>query len=358
MTLLAFEEAYVERIWGGEKLRTLYGKATPTGVLVGEAWMVADHMQHVSIVADGPEAGRTLHEMLEEDAGRILGSRAHLTIHGRFPLLLKLLDAGDKLSIQVHPDDRDARRLKEPDVGKTEMWYVLHGDEDSELYCGMSHDVTRKSLMGAIESGTVADLLRCIPAREGTAVFLPAGTVHFIGGGCVLAEIQQNSDIVYRIDDWGRVQADGSPRELHVDRALEVTHFGSRHDGAAKPLCYRAGGANVSVLAACNYFAGESVAVSGSYICDSRGETFSLLLGTSGSVAVRAGDDERGLDPACAFMVPGSTAKFTVEGEGSFLRFWVPDLDRDIVQPLLEAGHSREAIVALGGDPGTSDLGG
>lgn len=359
MTLLAFEEMYVERMWGGEKFRTLYGKATPAGVPIGEAWMVADHMQHVSVVADGPDAGRTLREMLAEDAGRILGTRPQLTIHGRFPLLLKLLDAGDKLSIQVHPDDRDARRLNEPDVGKTEMWYVLHGEKDCELYCGMSRDVTRKSFAGAIVSGTVADLLTRIPAQEGTVVFVPAGTVHAIGGGCVLAEIQQSSNLTYRIDDWGRVQPNGSPRELHLDRALEVTHFGSRHNGAAKPLSYGSGVADVSVLTACEYFAAESVGVSGSYNCVSRGETFSLLLGISGTVAVRAGDDERVLNPACALMVPGSTAEFSVEGEGSFLRFSVPDLGRDIVHPLLEAGHSREAITALGGgDPGTRGHGG
>ncbi len=354
MTLIAFEEMYVDRMWGGERLRALYGKATPTGDPIGEAWMVADHMEHVSVVRDGPDAGRTLREMLEEDAGRILGTRPHLTIHDRFPLLLKLLDAGDKTSIQVHPDDDDAERLGEPDVGKTEMWYVLHGAEDCELYCGMPRDVTRDVLAGAIKSGTVADLLTRIPARKGTAVFVPAGTVHAIGGGCVLAEIQQNSDITYRIDDWGRVGADGKPRKLHTGRALEVTHFGSRHDGAAKPLSHRSGGAEVAVLTACKYFAAESVEVSGRYVCDSRGETFSLLLGTSGRVAVQVGGDERVLNPACALMVPGSTERFSAEGEGSFLRFSVPDVDRDIVHPLLKAGHTLDEIAGLTG----SDLGG
>ncbi len=354
--LLKFTEHYVERIWGGERLRALYDKATPTGVPIGEAWLIADHMQHVSVVADGPEAGRTLRDMLEQDAGRILGTRVRLTIHGRFPLLLKLLDAGDKLSVQVHPDDRDAQRLNERDVGKTEMWYVLHGEDRSELYCGVSSAVTRERFAEAVEDGTVADLITRIPAREGTAVLVPAGTVHAIGGGCLLAEIQQNSDITYRIDDWGRVQSDGSPRKLHVDRALEVTNFGSRHAGAAKPLAYTSGSSEVSVLAACKYFAAESVRVTGRYTCDTRGETFTLLLGTSGTLRVSGNDDFRELKPACALMVPGSVTEFTVEGEGSLLKYFVPDLDRDIMRPLLRAGHPREAIIALGGDPRVSDL--
>lgn len=356
MNLLAFEEAYVERIWGGDRLRTQYGKPTTPGVPIGESWMIADHAQHVSVVTDGPHAGRTLRELLEEDAAGLLGSRARLTPHGRFPLLLKLLDAGDKLSVQVHPDDEDARRLGEPDVGKTEMWYVLQGDEGSELYCGLPTDVTRERFKEAISSGNCADLLARFPATEGTSVFVPAGTVHAIGGGCLLAEIQQNSDITYRIYDWDRVGADGSERELHIERALEVTHFGSLHSGPARPLSYASGTSEVSVLAACKYFAAERVRVTRSYTCTTRGETFALLLGTSGAVQVRCNDDERELKPGCALMVPGSVPEFTIEGEGSLLKYSVSDLDRDIMHPLVDAGHPREAIIALGGDQGVSDF--
>lgn len=356
MGLLAFQEGYVERMWGGQKLRTVYGKQTPRDVPVGEAWMIADHPQHVSVVADGPESGRTLRELLEEDAPSILGSRARLTIHGRFPLLLKLLDAGDKLSIQVHPGDDDAKRLDEADVGKTEMWYVLQGDPGSELYCGMSPSVTRSDFEAALADGTVPELLTRFPASEGTAVFVPAGTVHAIGGGCLLAEIQQNSDITYRLDDWGRVQADGTPRSLNVEKALEVTRFGSRHAGAARPLNYSAGDAEVSILAACRYFAGELIGVHDSYTCETYGETFNLLLGRTGPLEVRAGTDEHTLAPGCALMVRGSAAGFSVEGDGALLRYYVPDLERDIVQRLLDAGHAREAIAALGGDPDSGDL--
>lgn len=358
MALLAFEEEYIERMWGGQKLRTVYGKETPDDTLVGEAWMIADHPQHISVVAAGPDAGRTLRDLLEEDPARILGVRARLTVHGRFPLLLKLLDAGDALSIQVHPDDDDALRLGEPDVGKTEMWYVLQGDEGSELYCGMSAEVTREAFEGELARGTVGGMLTRIPALQGTAVFVEAGTVHAIGGGSLLAEIQQNSDLTYRLDDWGRVQSDGTPRELHVEKAIEVTHFGSRHHGASKPLAYAVGTAEIAVLAACRYFAAERVTLSDDLAVNTGGESFTLLLGQTGTIAVEAEGETRPLPPGSALMVTGSTARFTVSGEGSFLKYYVPGLQADIVQPLLGAGHTRVDIVALGGDPGTSDLAG
>ena len=356
VTLLAFEEGYVERMWGGDKLRRIYHKATPGGARIGEAWMIADHPQHVSVVADGPHKGQTLRQLLEDDPARILGTRAQLTVHGRFPLLLKLLDAGDKLSIQVHPDDEAALRWGESDVGKREMWYVLQSDEDSMLYCGMRPETTREEFEAALIAGSLADLLIRFPAREGTAVFVDAGTVHAIGGGSLLAEIQQNSDLTYRVDDWGRVQPDGTPRDLDLEKAMDVTQFGSKHTGAARPAAYTSGAARISVLAACRHFAAERVDLASRYHCDTRGESFVLLLGISGDFTVKSQGTAHDLKPGSALMVAGSATDFNVEGTGSFLRYYVPDLEADIRQPLSAAGHLEDTIVRLGGDPDTSDL--
>ena len=356
VTLLAFEEGYVERMWGGDKLRRIYHKATPGGARIGEAWMIADHPQHVSVVADGPHKGQTLRQLLEDDPARILGTRAQLTVHGRFPLLLKLLDAGDKLSIQVHPDDEAALRWGESDVGKREMWYVLQSDEDSMLYCGMRPETTREEFEAALIAGSLADLLIRFPAREGTAVFVDAGTVHAIGGGSLLAEIQQNSDLTYRVDDWGRVQPDGTPRDLDLEKAMDVTQFGSKHTGAARPAAYTSGAARISVLAACRHFAAERIDLAGRYHCDTRGESFVLLLGISGDCTVKSQGTAHDLKPGSALMVAGSATDFNVEGTASFLRYYVPDLEADIRRPLSAAGHLEDTIVRLGGDPDTSDL--
>jgi mannose-6-phosphate isomerase len=354
--ILAFEEGYVPRMWGGTRMREVYHKPTPADQPIGEAWLVADHAQHESVVKDGPLAGRTLRQLLQEDAAAILGSRARLTVHGRFPLLLKLLDAGEELSIQVHPDDAAAARLREPDVGKTEMWYVIEGRAESLLYCGLPPEVDAAQFESARSRGRLADLMTRIPAQPDTAVFVPAGTVHAIGAGCLLAEIQQNSDLTYRIDDWGRTQPDGTPRELHIEKALNVTRFGSRHAGAAHPLAYDVPGARINVLAACRYFAAEHIAVSGGTHFDMHGESFQLCLGLDGRLTVIADGAERALAPGEALLVAGRCAAMEVRGQGAFLRYYVPDLARDTVRPLRAAGHSVEAIVALGGDASTSDI--
>jgi len=343
-------------MWGGTRLRDVYGKATPAGQKIGEAWLIADHAEHESVVKNGPLAGRTLRELLQADARAILGTRAELTIHGRFPLLLKLLDAGDKLSVQVHPDDAAAKELNEPDVGKTEMWYIIEGEPGSELWCGKPPEVDAEAFEAARGSGNLGELLTRIEARPGTSVFVPAGTVHAIGGGCLLAEIQQNSDLTYRIDDWGRVQADGTPRTMQLDKAMQVTRFGSRHAGPAQPLSYERDGARVDVLAACRYFVAERVTVSSETTFDTRGDSFQLCLGLEGSLVVSAGDAERDLAPGEAMMIVGEMAAFSVRGRGSFLRYYVPDLANDVVDPLIAAGHLPENIVALGGDTSTSDL--
>lgn len=358
MNLLVFEERYFEYIWGGRKLETLYEKPLPAGKRIGEAWLVSDHPRCESVVADGPYRGRTLRDLLAEDARTVLGRRAKLTVHGRFPLLLKLLDAAENLSVQVHPDDETARRLNEPDVGKTESWHVLQADPGAVLYCGMDPAVDRSAFKTAIEKGETVNLLAKFPATAGTTVFVPAGTVHAIGKGAFLAEIQQNSDITYRVYDWGRVGPDGKPRELHVEKALEATHFGSRHRGPSKPLSISDATWMRTVLAACRYFAAERVEARGRYERETWGDSFHILLGTEGELVVHAGDDERPIGPGRAVLVTGGAEQFAVTGDGAFLEYYVPDLRRDVFGPLQAAGHAVSVIIALGGDAGQSDLAG
>jgi mannose-6-phosphate isomerase len=354
--LLHFGEQYFERIWGGRKLRSLYGKETPLDKPIGEAWLISDHAGDESVVDEGPYSGTTFRDLLDEDAYHILGRRASRTIHGRFPLLLKILDSEDHLSVQVHPDDDCAKRLGEPDVGKTEMWHVLQSDPGSELICGLSQAATIDRFAAAVADGSVEDLMTRFTVREGDSAFVAAGTVHAIGGGIVLAEIQQNSDLTYRIYDWGRVQSDGTPRELHVDKALEAIHFGSRHGGKARPLARPSEGANHTILAACRHFAAERIEVGQSFCRNSRGDSFHIILCCSGTLSVAAGPSFRALDTGEAVIVLGGTKHFAVEGSGVFMDYYVPDLQHDIVVPLREAGHQPEDILHLGGDPASSDL--
>ncbi|MFP4502016.1 MAG: type I phosphomannose isomerase catalytic subunit [Candidatus Hydrogenedentota bacterium] len=357
--LLRFREGYFERIWGGDKLRRVFGKPAPANKPIGEAWVISDHARFQSAVVGGPRKGTTLRELLEEDARALLGRRPELTVHGRFPLLLKLLDAADVLSVQVHPDDAAAKRLGEPDVGKTEMWHVLAADPHSKLYCGLRPGVNREMFAAAIEANRLEELIVAFDAAAGDSVFVPAGTVHAIGGGLVIAEIQQNSDITYRSYDWGRTGAQGHPRELHIEKSLEVTHFGSAHTGANTPLAYDAAGARVQVLGACRHFAAEEVTVQNRFSRRTRGDSFHIVLAKSGPVTVRAAEapaDSCRLEAGEAVLLPGCHPGYTIEGPGAVLAYYVPDLARDIVAPLRAAGHDDASIVRLGGAPEESDL--
>ncbi len=354
--LLRFDEGYFERIWGGQKLRSHLGKPIPPSKPIGEAWLIADHPTFVSRVANGPLRDTTLRQLMEQDAVALLGRRAQPTIHGRFPLLLKILDANDVLSVQAHPDDACAKQLGEPDVGKTEMWHVLQAEPGSELICGLDTGVTRQTFAVAVQDGSLEQLMIRFTVDEGDSVFVPAGTVHAIGAGNLLAEIQQNSDLTYRLYDWGRVQADGTPRQLHIEKALEAIHFGSPHAGLVEALGYRREGAKCTVLAACRHFATELIEVEGGFRRETKSASFHILLGKSDGLVCRGTGGSERLGRGQALLVPGSWDTYTVEGQGAFLDYYVPDLQQDIVAPLLANGHSMDLIVRLGGAPAESDL--
>ncbi len=355
---LSFDEFYAERIWGGRKLETVYGKPIPPSVPVGEAWLVSDHPQHISTVRNGQEhvIGRTLRELLEEDARAILGSYAGLTVHGRFPLLLKILDTAEFLSVQVHPDDAAAVRLGESDVGKSEMWHILEAEPGSQLICGLHPEVDESTLRTAIRLGTLGSSLVNLPVSSGTSVFVPAGTVHAIGPGILLSEIQQNSDITYRIHDWDRVQSDGTPRTLHIEKSLGVVDYRSRHMGAAKPLAIRRNTATTQILCACRYFAGERIELAGTHLRETGGRSFRLLLGVAGEMWVSTGQGRQNLRPGTAALIPGMHPHYEISGTGTYLDYYVPDLANDILRPLREEGYGDAEIFRLGGDPSTSDL--
>lgn len=354
--VLVFDEGYFEKIWGGRRLADRFGKPIPDGSPIGEAWLIADHANHVSTVAEGPLQGTTLRALLEADAAAVLGTHAALTVHGRFPLLLKILDAQDVLSVQVHPDDETATALGEPDVGKTEMWHVLEAGAESELICGLEPGVGADAFTAAVKQGTVEQHMVRFTVEPGTAVFVPAGTVHAIGSGIVLAEIQQNSDITYRIYDWGRVQADGTPRALHLEQAAKAIHFDAPHAGANTPMRYTRDGAEVEVLAACRYFAAEAVRAPDGVERPTHGTSFHILLARDAPCRVTAKRGVVQLKPGQAALVPASAGTYRVESTGTWLAYYVPDLARDVAEPLRGAGHGTEAIVRLGGAPSRSDL--
>src|SRR6266404_1518991 len=217
---LTFQPIFMERMWGGRRLESKFGKKLPPNARIGESWEIVDRKEAQSVVRNGSMRGKTLHELWTRDRQESFGE---LPDSPRFPLLLKLLDAQQRLSLQVHPPEKIAARLgSEP---KTEFWYVAAADDKAELFVGLRKQTARSEFKNALESGTAAELVHTIRAKAGDAMFLPAGRLHAVGAGNLLVEIQQNSDTTYRVFDWNRLDENGKGRELHVDQALECIDF-------------------------------------------------------------------------------------------------------------------------------------
>ena len=218
---LTFQPLFKERVWGGRRLAELYGKPLPEGKVIGESWEITDRPEGVSVVTNGPLAGRDLRWVMEHHADGLVGRLPSSA--GRFPWLIKILDCEDDLSLQVHPPAAMAPALKgEP---KTEMWFVADARPDAKLYVGLRRGTTRSEFESALAHGNVADCFHVVPVSPGDTMFVPSGRVHALGRGNVIFEIQQNSDTTYRVFDWGRLGLDGAPRELHVAQSLASIDF-------------------------------------------------------------------------------------------------------------------------------------
>ena len=244
---LLFEPLPMERVWGGRRLETVLGKSVPSGVPVGESWEIVDRADAQSVVHGGLLAGRTLHDLWTAHRAEIFGSAYAAHPAERFPVLIKLLDARERLSVQVHPPASVAPALQgEP---KTEMWYFLDCLPGASIYAGLRRGVTRADFEEAMERGEVERTLHRAPVESGQSIFIPSGRVHAIGEGCLIVEVQQNSDTTYRVFDWNRTGLDGAPRALHIPESMSSIDFAD-----FEPSVQAAHPGSDSVVAACEHF--------------------------------------------------------------------------------------------------------
>jgi mannose-6-phosphate isomerase len=345
---LRIGEIWKPKIWGGRNLETVLGKEMPEGELIGESWEVSDRPGDVCLIENGLLDGVDLHTLVEEWGGKLLGSAT--TVYGRFPLLYKFIDANLDLSVQVHPDDALALEFDEPDVGKTEMWYVIASPPGGNLIFELNADATAEAFRGAVDSGSFEPLMVRVPVCAGDALFVAPGTVHAICEGIVLAEIQQNSDLTYRVYDWGRVGDDGRPRALHIEKAVTAISFGHEPEGCVRPLSLPAEGASREILAACKYFATEKIEVDGIWSDDiPDGGTFRILSAVGGSGSIESCGVTERFVMGNTFIVPASAGTYAIEGSVEFLKFYVPVIEMEIVSALRSAGHDETSIRGLAG---------
>ncbi len=257
---LLFSSVLKDYIWGGRNLEKLGRKLPPEGV-IAESWDIAAHKDGTSLVENGDFAGYSLTQLQEELGLDLIGENSRWAHErGKFPLLIKLLDANRPLSVQVHPNDEYALKNEGNELGKTEMWVVLHAEPNAEVILGVKAGTTSALFGEAIQKGKLEPFLHHIPVKKGDHICVPAGSLHAIMGGLIIAEIQQNSNTTYRVYDWNRLGADGNPRPLHVDKALDVTNFGQMEPVLSSPkLISDSDGIRRSSLCQNQYFITEKI---------------------------------------------------------------------------------------------------
>lgn len=321
---LLFEPIFKDYIWGGRNLERHLGRQLPGGI-VAESWEIAAHDDGATRVANGPLAGMLLPDLQQRYGLDLIGTNnAWAQERGKFPLLVKLLDANDKLSVQVHPDDDYAQANESNELGKTEMWVVLHAEPGAAIDLGVRAGTTPEAFAAAVEDGTVERYLHQLPIQTGDTVCVPSGSMHALLGGSIIAEIQQNSNTTYRVYDWGRTR-DGQARPLHIRQALDVINFDQVEPGLPEPqLIEERNGVRRTLLCQNRYFVTERVEMAAGVtftgLCDGR------TLEIWGIIDGKAIVNEVGISAIQFTLLPAAMGRYelTAETDATLLRTYVP----------------------------------
>jgi mannose-6-phosphate isomerase len=339
------EPIFSPRPWGARSLAPFFPEIINLAEPLGEAWMTGSECAF----ADGAFGGKKLGDVWPTLPASWTGTRVDHA--NAFPLLVKFIFAEEKLSVQVHPDDAYAQKYEAAagGRGKTEMWYTIGARPGAEVLAGLRRDVTRDSFERAIADGTAENALLHVPMSAGDAIFIPAGTMHTIGAGLVLCEIQQLSDITYRVYDYGRRDAQGKARELHVEKALAVTKFGANFAGKIKPVSATRDGVAVTYFAACRYFATEKWDFAASVNGTTSPEHFELLIILEGAGSLVVGGEKLAYERAHVWLMPAALGAYELKPSSptSLLRTYVPSSMAEFTDQLKAAGISSSNISPL-----------
>lgn len=319
---IQFKPIFSERPWGGRSL--LEKRGTPKqqadkDLVIGESWEVSGVEGNVSVISNGFLKGNSLQEAVEVYMGDLVGDKVFQRFGEEFPLLIKYIDAQDVLSVQVHPDDELSAKRHNA-YGKTEMWYVIDCEPGAQLLIGLKEGVTREQYISAVEDGTVGDLLNPVTVKPGDTYFIPAGTVHAIGKGILITEIQQTSDVTYRVFDWNRTDKEGNPRELHTDLALDAIDFKA---GVRNVTQHPPKGA-AALLVECPYFTTNQLNIDGRMEreLESR-DSFTVYICLGGEMTLTAPGGSIKIAKDDIVLIPADQDSVVLEGSGQLLETYV-----------------------------------
>lgn len=312
---LKFKTIFKDKIWGGQKIKTILGKDFGDLPNCGETWEISGVKGNISIVKDGPLQGKDLQSLVNTYEERLVGQKTFEKYGDEFPLLVKFIDANDDLSVQVHPDDALAAR-RHDSFGKTEMWYIFQADEGAKLNSGFNRPLTREKYLEYFKNGQLMEILNVEEVKADDVYFLPAGRVHFIGKGCLLAEIQQSSDVTYRMYDFDRTDDEGNKRQLHTKESLEAIDF-SYYDKYKTPYVDKLN--EIVPLVSCQYFTTNKLHYNTSLQRDhSDLDSFVIYVCMEGHLTMSYGDESIEMQKGDAVLVPAEIEYLTLNPKGEF----------------------------------------
>lgn len=341
---LKFNPVFKDYIWGGRELEKL-GKKLPEGI-TAESWEISSHPDGISTIANGEFMGQLLTDLINRYGKEIVGTELYQA-SGKFPLLIKFIDANKKLSVQVHPNDEYAMEYENGEYGKNEMWYILASKPGAKLVYGTQPGITKSDFTKAVEGDRIIECLKEVEVFPGDVLNIPAGLVHAIGEGIMLTEIQQNSNTTYRVFDYNRVDNKGNKRPLHIEKALDVIDFNL---GVNKANTV---GLNVnlnttstkSYKIANKYFSVEVYDVNGSIEENADGSKFHIYVFVDGAGEINYTGGKIEAARGDSILIPAALGKYTIEGRFKVLKTYVPNIEKDIIKPLLGAGYSMDEIL-------------
>ncbi len=302
-------------IWGGTRLREKYNKVS-TADKLAESWELSCHPAGPSVIANGSAKGETLEQYLEKNGMELLGSKGKDCKN--FPIMIKLIDAKDNLSVQVHPNDEYALK-NEGELGKTEMWYVIDAEPGAELLYGVEKEITRQELADSLANGTITEICHHASVKKGDVFFIPAGTIHAIGKGILLAEVQENSNTTYRLYDYGRLGNDGKPRQLHVQQGTEVCSLKPLPLVDKRQQVTLSSDCTAELLVSCEYFNTYSLELSGASHLKADAESFHTFTVLEGNLVLTHQGEKLSMEAGQSVFLPANMGAYTIEGQAHLI---------------------------------------